>query len=205
MRVSTVQTTSLPQRLSVIGLMLLLHFMLWLAWQAQNKLKLAQEDRTFYLHMLQIPSQEANPKPSPEKISPPRAKSSTSPHVATRKALVSDTNSVRATSEPITMSPHDGVTETPMQREPEQRPETSTHLDWDALHQSAMMMEKQRKHSEIEKIQDGLKRDESFEKQLGEGVKKAQAKDCRQAYSGLGLLAIIPLAASAVSDKVCKW
>ena len=92
-----------------------------------------------------------------------------------------------------------------MQREPEQRPETSTHLDWDALHQSAMMMEKQRKHSEIEKIQDGLKRDESFEKQLGEGVKKAQAKDCRQAYSGLGLLAIIPLAASAVSDKVCKW
>ena len=59
MRVSTVQTTSLPQRLSVIGLMLLLHFMLWLAWQAQNKLKLAQEDRTFYLHMVQIPSQEA--------------------------------------------------------------------------------------------------------------------------------------------------
>lgn len=39
---------------------------------------------------------------------------------------------------------------------------------------------------------------------LEEGIEKAAKKDCREAYSGLGLLAVIPLAANAVTDK-CKW
>ena len=39
---------------------------------------------------------------------------------------------------------------------------------------------------------------------LEEGIEKSAKKDCRDAYSGLGLLAVIPLVANAVTDK-CKW
>lgn len=44
-------------------------------------------------------------------------------------------------------------------------------------------------------------RDEKF----GEAVERARPADCRGAYAGLGLLAVIPLAASAVTGKGCKW
>lgn len=39
---------------------------------------------------------------------------------------------------------------------------------------------------------------------LEDEIAKAAKKDCREAYSGLGLLAVIPLAANAVTEK-CKW
>ncbi|MFZ6862103.1 hypothetical protein ACO0K7_05675 [Undibacterium sp. Ji67W] len=209
MHASTVQATSLRQRLSVISMMLLLHLSLWLAWQAQSKIKLVHEDRTLYLQILQIPTQKQLSQPEPEKLAPALRISSKSINTATKKAPLSGVSAVHAVSEPITVRPHDAIPETQSQTQSQQvsehPPETRPHLDLDALRQSAVVMEKQRQRGEIEKIQDSLKRDDNFEKQLGEGVKKAQAKDCRQAYSGLGLLAIIPLAASAVSDKVCKW
>ncbi|MFZ6753941.1 hypothetical protein ACO0KY_11270 [Undibacterium sp. Dicai25W] len=205
MQVSTVQTTSLPQRLSVMSLMLLLHLMLWLAWQAQSKFKLAHEDRTSYLQILQVPSSQPIPKQESEKLTPALATSIKTANTVTKKALVSNANSARTVSEAITVAPHEAIPDVQSQQEYQQLPGVSPHLDLDALRQSAVAMEKQRRRGEIEKIQDSLKRDDSFEKQLGEGVRKAQAKDCRQAYSGLGLLAIIPLAASAISDKVCKW
>ena len=40
---------------------------------------------------------------------------------------------------------------------------------------------------------------------LAEGIEKAAKKDCRNAYSGAGLLAVIPLAADAVKGDGCKW
>ena len=39
---------------------------------------------------------------------------------------------------------------------------------------------------------------------LEEGIEKSAKKDCRDAYSGFGLLAVIPLVANAVTEK-CKW
>jgi hypothetical protein len=40
---------------------------------------------------------------------------------------------------------------------------------------------------------------------LSEGIEKAARPDCRSAHSDKGLLAVVPLAADAVSDKGCRW
>lgn len=43
------------------------------------------------------------------------------------------------------------------------------------------------------------------DEKLGEAIERARPADCRKAYAGLGVLAVIPLAASAVTGKGCKW
>jgi hypothetical protein len=40
---------------------------------------------------------------------------------------------------------------------------------------------------------------------LAREIEKAGQPDCRQAYGGLGLLAVVPLVADAVRDKGCRW
>lgn len=45
----------------------------------------------------------------------------------------------------------------------------------------------------------------TLEERLGQGIERARRPDCRNAYAGMGLLAAIPLAASAVTGKGCKW
>jgi hypothetical protein len=40
---------------------------------------------------------------------------------------------------------------------------------------------------------------------LATDIEKAAKPDCRQAYSSMGLLAALPLAADAVRGKGCKW
>jgi hypothetical protein len=41
--------------------------------------------------------------------------------------------------------------------------------------------------------------------QLGQALERARRTDCRGAYAGLGLLAVIPLAKDAVTGTGCKW
>lgn len=41
--------------------------------------------------------------------------------------------------------------------------------------------------------------------QMAEAIKKTKRRDCRRAYAAAGLLAIIPLAVSAVTDTGCTW
>ena len=40
---------------------------------------------------------------------------------------------------------------------------------------------------------------------LTEGIEKAAREDCRTAYGGAGLLAVVPLAVDAARDKGCRW
>jgi Meckel syndrome type 1 protein len=40
---------------------------------------------------------------------------------------------------------------------------------------------------------------------LEQSVEDAANKDCRKAYSGAGLLAVVPLAIDAARGKGCKW
>ncbi|STQ91614.1 hypothetical protein [Iodobacter fluviatilis] len=41
--------------------------------------------------------------------------------------------------------------------------------------------------------------------ELAKSLDKANRPDCKKAYSGLGLLAVVPLVADAVSDSGCQW
>ncbi|MFZ6691355.1 hypothetical protein ACO0K1_06105 [Undibacterium sp. SXout20W] len=185
---------TLTRRLSVGLLMLLMHGLLWLAWQTQTTFKIIRDAPTTYLQLLQIPL--------PKKLTQPDKSISVAVVPTPIQTRIPKKTSA---SNAMTISPETVTSEISSSNMTTPTTEATPHLDLDALRVTAMTMEKQRRHSEIEKIQDSLKRDDSFEKKLGEGVKRAQVKDCAHAYSGLGLLAIIPLAASAVSDKVCKW
>ena len=40
---------------------------------------------------------------------------------------------------------------------------------------------------------------------LEQAVEEATNKDCRKAYSGAGLLAVVPLAVDAARGKGCNW
>ncbi|MBI5258746.1 MAG: hypothetical protein HY855_19735, partial [Burkholderiales bacterium] len=40
---------------------------------------------------------------------------------------------------------------------------------------------------------------------LAEEIEKAGKRDCRTAYSAMGLAALVPLAIDAARDKGCKW
>jgi hypothetical protein len=40
---------------------------------------------------------------------------------------------------------------------------------------------------------------------LARDIEKAGQPDCRKAYGGLGVLAVVPLVADAVRDKGCRW
>jgi hypothetical protein len=40
---------------------------------------------------------------------------------------------------------------------------------------------------------------------LEKDIEKAAKPDCRQAYAGMGLAAVVPLAIDAVRDKGCRW
>jgi hypothetical protein len=45
----------------------------------------------------------------------------------------------------------------------------------------------------------------SRSEQFGQALERARRTDCRGAYAGLGLLAVIPLAKDAVTGTGCKW
>ena len=47
--------------------------------------------------------------------------------------------------------------------------------------------------------------DKEAKTQLETDLQKAARKDCKDAYAGGGLLAVIPLAKDAVTGKGCKW
>jgi hypothetical protein len=51
-----------------------------------------------------------------------------------------------------------------------------------------------------------MPRPPELESRLGEQIRKSAKADCRQAYAGAGLLAVVPLAVDAArSDSHCNW
>jgi hypothetical protein len=46
---------------------------------------------------------------------------------------------------------------------------------------------------------------ETKEERFGRAVEQARRKDCKTRYSGMGVLAIIPLVKDTVTDTGCKW
>jgi len=46
---------------------------------------------------------------------------------------------------------------------------------------------------------------ETREEQLARDIARSRRNDCRSAYSGMGLLAVVPLLKDAVTGSGCKW
>jgi hypothetical protein len=50
-----------------------------------------------------------------------------------------------------------------------------------------------------------LPRPPEVDDKLGKAIEKTAKGDCRTAYAGAGLLAVVPLAVDAVRKDGCKW
>lgn len=72
-----------------------------------------------------------------------------------------------------------------------------------AARATARLIDKHRKDGlvALPKPDPPLQRDERLER----AIERARRPDCKSAYSGLGLLAVIPLAKDAVTGTGCKW
>ncbi len=78
-------------------------------------------------------------------------------------------------------------------------------LDPVHLREMARNNEKGRVKSDRERIRDGEQVDRTIETRIATAAKKAVRPDCEKAFSGYGILGLIPLAASTVADVGCKW
>ena len=81
--------------------------------------------------------------------------------------------------------------------------DSAPHLDMKAARATARLVDKHRKDGLVAhaKPDPPLQRDERLER----AIERARRPDCKSAYSGLGLLAVIPLAKDAVTGTGCKW
>jgi len=76
-------------------------------------------------------------------------------------------------------------------------------FDMNEARKTARLIAKHRKDGlvALPKAEPPLERDD----RLGRAIERARRPDCKSAYSGLGLLAVIPLAKDAVTGSGCKW
>lgn len=77
-------------------------------------------------------------------------------------------------------------------------------IDMEAWRTAARDYERTRERSPIEKHREQLRR-EQHRDAAADAMAKAARGDCRSAYAGLSLLAVIPIIVDTVRDKGCKW
>lgn len=184
-----------------IVLVVFAHIGFWQLLRLQNAGLLHYENSPVvrYLQILTV-----QPKPAP-----PVKLETTPPVTITVKKTVNE-NTV-GKRHAATVAPSDNSADVTPEAITVPNPQTvSDHegkpaLDLNALRGSALAMERKRKPTEIEQMQAGNSIKPTLEQRLGEGTKRAEKKDCLRAYSGIGLLAVIPLAVSTVVDTGCKW
>lgn len=87
---------------------------------------------------------------------------------------------------------------------PSQAERAGPPLDIEALRTAARDYERTRERSPIEKHREQLRK-EQHRDAAAEAIAKSARGDCRNAYAGLSLLAIIPIVVDTVRDKGCKW
>lgn len=193
-----------PGSSPAILLVLLLHVLLWLAvrpgWQTHEN----TSNAAMQLSWIRLPEAVAPvPVPAPPAADKPKPPERSSRRPAAPAAItvvpIDTPNNAEApaanSQQADSKLPDDPFAEAPAN--PEHR------LNLDQLRSGVGKLARQDGMARLQASHQ--QRDETLEARLGEKVKKAEKKDCRKAYSGLGLLAVIPLAYSAVADAGCKW
>jgi hypothetical protein len=102
-----------------------------------------------------------------------------------------------------TPSPAQGATPEGTESVGESAGSAETSFDMGAARATARLMTKHRNDSLVAfpRPEAPLQRDD----RLGRAIERARRGDCKSAYSGLGLLAVIPLAKDTLTGTGCKW
>lgn len=144
------------------------------------------------------------------------ARSRPAPSVPAPAAASSDAGERTAPAEPAAaIVPDAPVTATPAEPAPTAAEQDSPdaganasdaapHLDVKAARATARLIEKHRKDGLVAfpKPDPPLKRDDRLERAI---ERAHRSKDCKTAYSAMGLLALIPLAKDTLTGTGCRW
>ncbi len=200
------QLGSARQHRLAVAVLLLLHLCIWLAWPRWRQP--AQSNDQAGLEISWIRSV----KPAPHvaeadsvKFQPAKVVVPVAPKPRRTLSQAAPLSPPGTVSTPVTAAePRDATPESSGSQTADPLAVASP-LDLDQLRGAARQLGKQQKPDTIAQIQESHRRDQRMETQLGQNVAKAAKKDCLKAYSGIGLLAVIPLAVSTVVDTGCKW
>lgn len=174
-----------------IALVLLLHVGLWLALQTRMPHEpVADAPATLTYLLLPQPPVSAAPAPGTTPR-PPKDKPRT---------LASRAIAPQATLPTLPRAPELPASTTAPANLPGPAP-----LDLEGLRRLAIDNERNRPRKDLGSLQDDKPATLTMEQQLGQQIARAARKDCKSAYSGLGLLAVIPLAVDAFRESGCKW
>lgn len=187
-----------------IFLVILAHILFWQLLQSSNSALYPHKGTDIhYLELLQVPRPVVT-EPVKTASLPVKPVQATKPTIRQVPASRSS-KAARQVPEPVAEVTDKHKPPAPQASSDERPGVTAPGLDLDAVRSSALAMERKRKPTEIEQMQASHRQTDSLEKRLGEGTKRAEKKDCLKAFSGIGVLAVIPLVASTVIDTGCKW
>ena len=152
--------------------------------------------------LLRLLTKQAPIAPAPQSVA---AVSASSPTRNIRHAHKTPPALVRMTAGAITVPQPSSSAEASVASPPRNDTAVIQSLDPDTLRKMAATNERTRMHGAREQIQQAEQSDHSIETRFGSATARAARPDCQRAYSGLGLLAVIPVVIDTVRDAGCKW
>jgi len=202
---------SLPRGPSLgLGLSLLVHaaVLAWLVHLTPFSPALDAPPARMQVTLLRLPPPPrpvAEPTPAPPPPMPAPAAPRTKARSAPRPVQAAPDRPAQAAPEPapIIALPPDGEASTQAQAAPEQGGASSFEMQAARGTARAWVKGEGRGRGGADGL--GTPMRPSRSEQFGQALERARRADCRGAYAGLGLLAVIPLAKDAVTGKGCKW
>jgi hypothetical protein len=200
---------SLPKGPSLgLGISLLVHaaVLAWLARLAPFSPAPGAPPARMQVTLLRLPPPRpaVEPKPAPLPAAPAPAAPRTRARPAPRPLPAAPDRPAQASPEPapIIALPPDGETSTQAQAAPEGG---AASFEMQAARSTARAWVKGEGRGRGGADGLGTPMRPSRSEQLGQAIERARRADCRGAYAGMGLLAVIPLAKDAVTGTGCKW
>ena len=181
----------------VLLLVFLAHVLLFLCWRTDKLNVHADAENLVTIH-LNFPRPEQTRRQD-DKLSPKVVAKQTSKPSHKPKTISSQAGIARLVPG---VEPAPPLTPSMQLRQPEP---ASPALDLDGLVKEAIAADRHREISPIERLHEEQFVKNSVESKMEDAAKRGTRKHCQNAYSGMGLLAVVPLVIDTVRDKGCKW
>jgi hypothetical protein len=191
-----------------LGLSLLVHaaVLAWLAHLAPFSPAPDAPPARMQVRLLQLlPPPRAVVEPSPAPAAPAPAAPRTKARSAPRPVPAAPDRPAQAAPEPATVIalPPDGEASSQARSAPEQGGAAGFEMQAARGTARAWIKGEGRGRGGADGL--GTPMRPSRSEQFGQALERARRADCRGAYAGMGLLAVIPLAKDAVTGTGCKW
>ncbi|HEY4318426.1 MAG TPA: hypothetical protein VGN04_12560 [Herbaspirillum sp.] len=198
------------QRVTVWGVILLIHAFLWIALNRENDVSRSRKNVSVYLSVVQISLQGSSMGSRlPVQERPPNIQKTSPKQHAIRRHAKGDYDKRIAVQKKLS-GKEKGLNESKKARESQDiflepiADDSSKviHLmDYDAMKQIARSIA----HKSEKHLLPGSDKKLTSSQKFANAIDQAKRSDCRSAHAHLGILAIPILLKDAVTDEGCKW